>query len=381
MDSNKSENEVNIQEWSELDIKEDLLRGIYSYGFEKPSMIQQKAIHPIINNKDVIAQAQSGTGKTGAFAVSTLQIINESINEIQAVIITPTRELVLQTENVMEKIGSFMKNLKIKTFIGGTNVNDDITYLRRNTPQVVIGTPGRFIDMLKRRHLNLHTCKLFILDEADEMLAEGFKSQIQFIFKFFNEKIQIAVFSATLPNEILSITDQFMIDPVRITMKPKELSLDGIEQMFVATFDDENKYDWLKNLFNKLALSSTVIFVNDIQKLDILYDKMKNDNFSVCKIHSSLSKMDREQTLNDFRKNKHNILLSTNLTARGIDIQQVSIVINYDIPDDVNTYLHRIGRSGRWGRKGTAINFVRQEDAYRMRNIERHYNIEIKEFS
>ena len=381
MDSNKSENEVNIQEWSELDIKEDLLRGIYSYGFEKPSMIQQKAIHPIINNKDVIAQAQSGTGKTGAFAVSTLQIINESINEIQAVIITPTRELVLQTENVMEKIGSFMKNLKIKTFIGGTNVNDDITCLRRNTPQVVIGTPGRFIDMLKRRHLNLHTCKLFILDEADEMLAEGFKSQIQFIFKFFNEKIQIAVFSATLPNEIISITDQFMIDPVRITMKPKELSLDGIEQMFVATFDDENKYDWLKNLFNKLALSSTVIFVNDIQKLDILYDKMKNDNFSVCKIHSSLSKMDREQTLNDFRKNKHNILLSTNLTARGIDIQQVSIVINYDIPDDVNTYLHRIGRSGRWGRKGTAINFVRQEDAYRMRNIERHYNIEIKEFS
>jgi superfamily II DNA/RNA helicase len=235
--------------------------------------------------------------------------------------------------------------------------------------------------MLTRRHLNIHTSKLFILDEADEMLADGFKCQIQFIFKYFNEKIQTAVFSATLPNEILSITDQFMIAPIRITMKPTELSLDGIEQLFVATIDDDNKYDWLKNLFNKLALSSTVIFVNDIQKLDNLYDKMKNDNFSVCKIHSNLTKSDREQTINDFRKNKHNILLSSNLTARGIDIQQVSIVINYDIPNDVNTYLHRIGRSGRWGRKGTAINFVRREDAYYMRNIEKHYNIEIKEFS
>jgi superfamily II DNA/RNA helicase len=370
-----------IKDWNELDIKENLLRGIYSYGFEKPSMIQQKAIHPIIHNKDVIAQAQSGTGKTGAFSVSALQIIDETCKDIQAVIISPTRELVLQTENVISNIGSFMKDLKIKTFTGGTNVNEDISYLKNNSPQIIIGTPGRIIDMLRRRYLNIYNSKLFILDEADEMLSEGFKTQIQTIFKHFNEKIQVAIFSATLPNEILSITKHFMIDPIHITMKPKELTLDGIEQFFVATLDDENKYQWLKNLFNKLALSSSVIFVNDIQKLDILYDQMKKEDFSVCKIHSNLTKTEREEIINDFRKNKYNILLSSNLTARGIDIQQVSIVINYDIPHDVNTYLHRIGRSGRWGRKGTAINFVKQEDVHRMRKIERHYNIEIKEFA
>jgi superfamily II DNA/RNA helicase len=369
-----------INNWDDLNLKTDLLRGIYANGFEKPSEIQQRAILPVIEGRDVIAQAQSGTGKTGTFTISALQLIDTSIDETQSIIIAPTRELVSQIFEVVNRLSTFINNFTSKLLIGGTSVNEDIEYLSSTTPHIVVGTPGRIFDMIRRRKLNVHTIKLFILDEADEMLTSEFKTQIHTIFKYFNEKIQVAIFSATMPREVLELTEKFMIEPLKLTMKTEQLSLDGIEQYFVATINNEEKYQWLQNIFNKMTLNSTIIFMNDIQSVINLYNDMKKEGFPVCHIHSNLTKNERTETLNDFKLNKYNILISSNLTARGIDIQQVNLVINFDIPRDVNTYLHRIGRSGRWGRKGMAINFVCEKDIRKMKHIERHYNINMSEF-
>lgn len=370
-----------IKKWDDLNLKTELLRGIYAHGFENPSEIQQRSIPLILEGNDVIAQAQSGTGKTGSFSISILQTIDISLNETQAIIIAPTRELVTQIHKVLTTLGSFMEGLKPKLLIGGTPVNEDISYLSCNTPHIVIGTPGRIFDMIRRRKLNAFTIRLFVLDEADEMLTSEFKTQIHTIFQYFNEKIQVAIFSATMPYEVLELAEKFMINPIKLTVKAEKLSLAGIEQLYIATANNDEKYRWLQNIFSKMTLNSTIIFVNDIQNVIALYNELKKDGFPVCHIHSNLTKDERFETLNDFKiTNKYNILISSNLTARGIDIQQVNLVINFDIPGDVNTYLHRIGRSGRWGRKGTAINFVCEKDIRRMRNIERHYNINMAEF-
>lgn len=370
----------NIKNWDDLDLKPELLRGIYSYGFENPSEIQKLAIYPIIQKRDVIAQAQSGTGKTGTFSISAIQTTDASLNETQTLIIAPTRELVTQTSNVLQSISTFIDGLKVKTLVGGTNVKEDIEYLKNNIPHIIIGTSGRIFDMFKRRKINLHTIKLFILDEADEMLSYGFQGQIQELFQYFNNNIQIAIFSATMPDEMLSITNKFMNDPFKITMQADTLSLDGIAQYYIAMFSYDEKYTWLKSIFNQMNSTTAIIFVNDVDNVIDLYNSMKEDGFPVCHMHGSLPKDERNNTMNDFKQNKYNIMISSNLTARGIDVQQVNLVINYDIPNNVHTYLHRIGRSGRWGKKGTAINFVCQQDIHKMKNIERHYKININEF-
>ena len=371
----------NIKNWDDLDLKNEILRGIYSYGFERPSDIQQKAILPIINKRDVIAQAQSGTGKTGSFSISALQRVDFNSNDCQALIIAPTRELVLQIFGVITNIGTFIDKLNVKTLIGGTSVSDDIHELKNKPPQIVVGTPGRIFDMIKRRKLNIYTVKLFMLDEADEMLSVGFKDQIQTIFQYFNESVQVAIFSATMPNDIIELSDKFMINPHKIVMKAEELSLEGIEQFYIATMNDEDKYAWIKNIFNKISVAQCIIFVNDVKRVIDLTDALQKDGFPVCCIHSSLTKSQRDEILTDFRNMKYNVMISSNITARGIDIQQVNIVINFDVPNNVHTYLHRIGRSGRWGRKGTAINFVSRRDIYTMQKIEKYYQICINEFS
>ena len=371
----------NIKNWDDLDLNNEILRGIYSHGFERPSDIQQKAILPIINKRDVIAQAQSGTGKTGSFSISALQRVDFSSNDCQVLIVAPTRELVLQIFSVILNIGTFIDNLKVKTLIGGTSVSDDIQELKNKPPQIVVGTPGRIFDMIKRRKLDLSTVKLFMLDEADEMLSIGFKDQIHTIFQYFNESVQVAIFSATMPNDIIELSDKFMINPHKIIMKAEELSLEGIEQFYIATVNDEDKYAWIKTIFNQISVAQCIIFANDVNRVVDLTAALHKDGFPVCCIHSSLTKSQRDEVLTDFRSMKYNVMISSNITARGIDIQQVNIVINFDVPNNVHTYLHRIGRGGRWGRKGTAINFVSKRDIYTMQKIEKYYNISINEFS
>tara|TARA_Y100000389_G_C17458006_1_gene519515 strand:+ start:67 stop:1269 length:1203 start_codon:yes stop_codon:yes gene_type:complete len=368
-----------IENWEDLDCKLELLRGIYAYGFESPSPIQKKAICPMFDGKDIIAQAQSGTGKTACFSIGTLQHIDTSRNKTQAMILSPTRELSLQTYKVVKAIGSQFKNLTIQLLVGGTSTDTDIENLRSNTPHVIIGCPGRVHDMLRRKKLVPEDLTLIVLDEADEMLSQGFKEQVYNIFQYLPNNVQVSLFSATMPNEVDTLTSKFMRNPVKVLVKAEQLTLEGIQQYYVALESDEQKYDTLKDLYGTISLSQSIIYCNSTKRVQDLYDAMTQDNFPVCQIHSQMEKDERLQSFNDFLNGTSRVLISSNVTARGIDIQQVSTVINFDIPKCVHTYLHRIGRSGRWGRKGMGINFVTRRDTRKLREIEQHYSTQINE--
>ena len=369
---------IDIVNWDQLDLKDNLLRGIYGYGFENPSPIQKRGISPILSGKDVIAQAQSGTGKTGAFTISTIQRIDESVNEIQGLILAPTRELAIQIHAVTTKIGTFVENLTCALLIGGRSVEQDVKEIEKG-PQIVIGTPGRIHDLIRRRKINPKTIKLMVMDEADEMLSIGFKEQIYNIFQFLGSNVQIALFSATLPSEIQSITEKFMRDPIKILVKTESITLEGIQQYYVAIENDAQKYETLKDLFQSISVNQCIIYCNSINRVTDLCEALNNDNFPVCCIHSGMEKDDRTKAYEDFTSGGSRVLISTNLTARGIDVQQVSTVINFDIPKDIHTYIHRIGRSGRWGRKGMGINFITRADIRKIREIEQYYETQIEE--
>jgi superfamily II DNA/RNA helicase len=372
-----------INSWDDIEMDNSILRGIYSYGFENPSPIQKKAIKPIIMGKDIIAQAQSGTGKTAAFSVGALACINLKENNTQVLVLSPTRELTVQTANVMTSLGTMMKGLKIQTLFGGSHYsNTDESFgesFKKQNPHVICGCPGRVFDMMRRERITSKKIKLVILDEADEMLSSGFKEQIYNIFQFFNSDIQVALFSATLPSNIFTIVNKIMRDPVKIYVKAEMLTLEGIKQFYVGVEDDKQKYAVLKDLFKFISLSQCIIYCNSVKRVSDLYEAMKEDQFPVCCIHSSMEKIDRDASFLEFRNGKSRVLISSNVTARGIDIQQVSTVINFDIPKDIHTYLHRIGRSGRWGRKGVGINFVTKRDINKLKDIEKYYACEINE--
>lgn len=365
--------------WESLNLKENLSRGIYRFGFEKPTPIQQLAILPIIQGRDIVAQAQSGTGKTGSFTIGALQRIDLESRTTQVLIIAPTFELVKQISGVVSSLGNAMEGLVIKTLVGGTSVSDDARDLNLNCPHIVIGTAGRVYDMIRRRNLLTNSIKLFILDEADEMLSKGFKEQIYDIFKFFNDDVQVALFSATLPDDILTLSSKFMRDPLNITLKPEELTLECIQQFYITMPDDQAKYEALKDLFSFLQLSQCIIYVNTVKRVEDLYNAMIADGFPVCCIHSAMDKPQRDASLTKFRSGAFRVLVSSGVTARGIDVQQVSTVINFDMNRNIETYLHAIGRSGRFGRKGMAINFITKYDLDFMRRLEEHYKITIRE--
>jgi translation initiation factor 4A len=372
--------EAEIQKWDDMPLNVNLLRGIYAYGFENPSEIQKKAILPIIQGNDVIAQAQSGSGKTGAFTISTLQLIDTTKEETQALILAPTHELALQISKVITTIGIMMPNLVIKTLIGGTSIRDDYEQIRNKTPHIVVGSIGRVIDMFQKRYLSPDNLKLLVLDEADEMLSQGFGEKIKEMFTFyFTNQIQVVLFSATIPSEMLFITDKFMRTPIKLLMNKEDLSLKCITQYFVALQNDKMKYDTLKDLFSRISVSKCIIYCNSVLRVQELYNSMAQEGYSVCCIHSNMEKSERHAVFQQFSLGDTRVLISSDVTARGIDIQQVSTVINFDIPRSVHTYLHRIGRGGRWGRKGFAINFITRMDLGDMKKIEAHYGIHIDE--
>jgi translation initiation factor 4A len=370
---------LEINAWDELEIDSNLLRGIFAYGFEKPSPIQRKAIKPIIDKRDIIAQAQSGTGKTATFTIGALSHVNTDEDTTQILCLSPTRELSTQTANVMRGIGSMMKNLRVQVLVGGSSIDDDLSNLRSSVPHVITGCPGRVYDMMRRNRIGSKNIKLVILDEADEMLSSGFKEQVYNIFQNFNSNIQVALFSATLPEHIQSITSKFMRNPVKIQVKAEQLTLEGISQYYVAVEDDRQKYLTLKDLYSFMSVSQCIIYANSVKRVSALYDAMMEDGFPVCRIHSGMDKSDRDRAFSDFRSGTYRVLISSNVTARGIDIQQVSVVINFDVPKCVHTYLHRIGRSGRWGRKGVGINFITRRDLSKIKEIEKYYSTQIDE--
>lgn len=374
------ENETNtIKSWDDLNLKNNLLRGIYSYGFENPSPIQQKAIYPIIENKDIIAQSQSGTGKTGCFTIASLQKINENLKKTQILIISPTRELSQQIITVLNNLAIYMKDLTTQLLVGGVSTDYDIEKYRNNTPQIAVGCPGRIFDMLKRNIIKTNDLKLLVLDEADEMLSTGFKEQIYNILNYLSNDIQIALFSATIPNDLFHLTQKIMRNPVNIIVKTEMLTLEGIKQYYVNLNNDNEKYSTLKDLFETFSVSQCIIYCNSVKRVQDLYDAMRGDGYPVCQIHSSLDKNERLKNYKEFKEGNQRVLISSNVTARGIDVQQVSTVINFDIPKSKETYLHRIGRSGRWGRKGVAINFITRRDINLLKDIESFYSTEISE--
>lgn len=369
-----------LSSWEDIDVTEEkrkaqmeILRGIYAYGFEKPSPIQCKALPPMIAGRDLIAQAQSGTGKTGAFTTGCLHLIDTSKKTTQAIIMAPTRELAMQTSSVCTALGSFQKNLKVQLCVGGDAVDKNISELKENTPQIVVGCPGRIHDMIRRNVINSKTVKVLVLDEADEMLSTGFKEQVYNIFQYMQKDIQLCLFSATIPHEIAELTKKFMREPVKILVKNENLTLEGITQYAVNVDDDQQKYLTLKDLFSAISVSQCIIYCNSVKRVEDLFEALTADGFPVCCIHSRMDKEKRTEAYKEFKTGRHRVLVSSDVTARGIDIQQVSIVINFDVPKDVHKYLHRIGRSGRWGRKGVGINFVTRRDARHLKAIENHY--------
>jgi len=366
-----------FESFDDYDLDENLLRGIYSYGFEKPSAIQQRGIKPLLDGRDTIGQAQSGTGKTATFAIGILQRIEYDMKECQALILAPTRELAQQIQKVCIALGDYLK-VRCHSCIGGTSVREDIDKLREGQ-HLVVGTPGRVFDMVNKRHLRVDNLKAFVLDEADEMLSRGFKDQIYDIFKALPPNVQVCLFSATMAPEILDLTTKFMRDAVRILVKKDELTLEGIRQFYVAIEKEEWKLDTLCDLYETLTITQAIIYCNTRRKVDFLQDQLTKRDFTVSVMHAELDQKERDLVMREFRSGSSRVLVSTDLLARGIDVQQVSLVINYDLPQNMENYLHRIGRSGRFGRKGVAINFVTNPDVRTMKDIERYYHTQIEE--
>lgn len=373
-----SSDEVRIYPTFEsMKLKENLLRGIYAYGFEAPSAIQSRAITQIISGRDTIAQAQSGTGKTGTFSIGMLQAINTNKREPQGIVLSPTRELAVQIQQVVMALGDYL-NVQCHACIGGTKLSDDIRKLNQGQ-HVVSGTPGRVLDMIKRRHLEMRNIKILILDEADTLLETGFQDQIYDIYRYLPTDAQVVVVSATLPKDVLSMTSKFMTDPVRILVKRDELTLDGLKQFFIRLEKEEWKFDTLCDLYDTLTITQAVIFCNTKRKVDWLAAEMKKQNFTVVSMHGDMSQSERNNIMKEFRQGSSRVLISTDVWARGIDVQQVSLVINYDLPTDRENYIHRIGRSGRFGRKGAAINLVTEDEIQALHDIEQYYSTQIDE--
>merc|ERR1719411_223363 len=378
------QNEEFITNWDKISdsfedmkLSNNLLRGTYAHGWEKPSTIQQRAITPVVEGHDIIAQSQSGTGKTGAFTIASIQRVNCANSQCQILIVSPVRELARQTFNVLSALSAYM-SITCHLCIGGTSVRDDVQKLQ-NGKQIVIGTPGRINSMIAKGILSLKSLSLFVLDEADEMLCVGFKEQIYEIFQFVPKEVQVALFSATMPLEVLSLSNRFLRNPVRILVKKEEVTLDGIKQFYVAVEKEEFKLATLFDLYQHLTIIQAIIFVNSKRKAMWLQDKMTQNDFTVSCINGDLQQKEREFVMREFRSGTSRVLIATNILARGIDVNTVSLVINYDLPKVKESYIHRIGRSGRYGKKGLGINFVTDDDVFQLREIETFYDTKIDE--
>ena len=345
--------------------------------FERPSAIQSRAIVPVIKGHDVIAQAQSGTGKTATFSIAILQRIDPNLKAVQALVLAPTRELAQQIQNVVVALGDYM-NIQCHACSGGTNVREDMARLGDGA-QVVVGTPGRVYDMINRGAFRTDKLKMFCLDEADEMLSRGFKDQMYEVFQLLPQDTQVVLLSATMPEDVLAVTKKFMRDPVRILVKRDELTLEGIKQFYIGVEKEEWKFETLTDLYETVTITQAVIFCNTRRKVDWLTEQLHSQEFTVSAMHGDMDQQQREVIMREFRSGSSRVLITTDLLARGIDVQQVSLVINYDMPANRENYIHRIGRGGRFGRKGVAINFVTEDDVRMLRDIEQFYNTHIEE--
>ena len=364
--------------FDDMELDSNLIRGIYSYGFEQPSHIQQLAIMPMKRHSDILAQSQSGTGKTGAFTIGALSILDPTIKYPQVLVICPTRELSQQIQHVAEAIGYYM-GLKVLSATGGNQIRNDIQTLKRGA-QFVVGTPGRIYDLIGRGELVLTHIKYLILDEADQMLEDLFLEQIQSILNSnFTDKTKLALFSATMPQHMLAIAEKYLQNPVRIRIANDDVTLDGIKQYYVNIDHEEWKLPTLLDIYQIITVNQAIIYVNKRQKAEWLMKQLSNSGFTIEYIHGEMEVEERKKHMDQFRSGSTRILISTDLLARGIDVQQVSLIINYDMPIQHENYIHRIGRSGRYGRKGLAINLICSNEMETIELIQNYYSTVINE--
>jgi translation initiation factor 4A len=376
--SNSSLWDESIPKFDLMNLKEETLKGIYAYGYENPSAIQQRAIKPMMLGHDVIGQAQSGTGKTATFSIGMLERLNLDERGVQGLILSPTRELAQQTVLVVDALGSYL-GAKVLCCVGGTEMRRDTLTLRNENVKVVVGTPGRLYAMLERGTIAPRAIRMLVIDEADEMLSRGFVDQVEAILVTLPSSAQICMFSATLTLQSLELADRVMRNPVRILVKQDELTLDGIKQFYVAIKRQQWKLETLMDLYAVLSISQAVIFCNSRRQVDYLHGEMTANDFAVSCMHGDMDQQQRDTVMREFRNGTTRVLIATDILARGIDVQSVSLVINYELPNDRENYIHRIGRSGRWGRKGVAINFITPDTHRYLVDIEKHYATEIKE--
>jgi translation initiation factor 4A len=361
------------ESFDSMNLPDELLRGVYAFGFEKPSEIQKHGIVPICKGNDVLAQAQSGTGKTGTFAIGALSRVDPSLNEVQVLVLCPTHELAEQIHETFVGIGRYL-NIKSHYVIGGRPIRNDIQAIQ-NGCHVLVGTPGRVYDLCNRGVLKRTFIRNLIMDEADVMLEDRFREQVVYILQMgFPSDTRVVLFSATMTQEFIKFADSILQNPVSIRVSNKEVPLEGIKQYYIPLEQEEWKFETLCDIYSQLKINQAMIFCNKQSRADWLSTKMKNAMFTLECLHGGMSQEERQKRMDEFRSGSCRILITTDLTARGIDVQQVSTVINYDIPNDKANYIHRIGRAGRYGRKGITINFVSPNEATQAREIQTYWS-------
>jgi translation initiation factor 4A len=365
------------ESFDDMNLPEGLLRGVYAMGFEKPSAIQQKAIVPIRDGKDVLAQAQSGTGKTGTFTIGSLCKVDPTLRQIQVLVLAPVRELAQQIESVAKHLSSYM-GIYVYSATGGTPLREDIKAIEKGC-QFLVGTPGRIFDLMNRNVLSRDNIRVLIFDEADQMLEDRFKEQVMCILdKGFPKSTQVALFSATMDENVLDVAAQLLNNPVKILVNANSVPLDGIKNFYVELEREEWKFDTLCDLYQRLTISQALIYCNKRQRAEWLAEKMSSQGFPISCIHGEMDVEERKRRMTNFRSGAVRVLISTDLLARGIDVQQVSLVINYELPVQKENYIHRIGRAGRFGRKGVTINLICPEEKKSLSDIQEHWGISLE---
>jgi len=355
-------------------LKRELLMGIYEKGFEKPSPIQEETIPIALAGRDILARAKNGTGKTASFLIPALEKTDTTKNVIQVLVLVPTRELALQTSQVCKELGRHM-NVQVMVSTGGTSLKDDIVRLY-NTVHILVATPGRVLDLANKKVADLSNCQTMIMDEADKLLSPEFQPLIEQLIDFLPKERQILLFSATFPVTVKDFKERFLTRPYEVNLMD-ELTLKGVTQYY-AFVEERQKVHCLNTLFSKLQINQSIIFCNSVNRVELLAKKITELGYSCFFIHAKMLQSHRNRVFHDFRNGACRNLVSSDLFTRGIDIQAVNVVINFDFPKNSETYLHRIGRSGRYGHLGLAINLITYEDRFNLYKIEQELGTEIK---
>ena len=361
--------------FKELNLTHEVQKALVEMGFEEATPIQTKAIPPIFEGKDIIGQAQTGTGKTCAFGIPAIEMLDPGVTGVQVLILCPTRELAIQVSEELKNVSKFKRGTKILPIYGGQSIDRQIMALKAK-PQIIIGTPGRVMDHMRRHTLKFGNLRMIILDEADEMLNMGFREDIDTILEEVPENRQTLLFSATMPKEIMDLTRLYQKDPVLIKTVHKELTIPSIEQYYLEVREN-SKPELLCRLIDAKNVKLGLVFCNTKKRVDELTSALQTRGYSAEALHGDMKQTERDRVMTKFRKGLIEILVATDVAARGIDVNNIEAVFNYDLPNDEEYYVHRIGRTGRAGKTGISYSFIFGRDIYKLKDIQRYTKSEI----